>query len=309
MNPPNYRYPYARLTLIAAAALLWVACGGSSSPSVDDGYVADIEQWRSEREERLRSKTGWLTVVGLHWLEPGENAFGSGAANRVPLPEGHGPEIAGSFILADGKVTVRANPDSGVTLEGERITERELRTDIEGTPDVLELDDLTFYVIQRADRFGIRVKDPRSEMLREFTGLESYAVDAAYRVEGRFVPYDPPREVQIATVVGTVQPMLTPGRVEFTLNGEQLALEPMVGEPDDDEYFFIFRDGTSGKETYGAGRYLYTEAARDGRVILDFNKAYNPPCAFTPFATCPLPPPQNRLSIPVEAGEKYHGHS
>jgi uncharacterized protein (DUF1684 family) len=309
MSALTFRHRDATVALIAAVALQWTACGAPPSPPVDDDYVADIERWRAEREERLRSETGWLTVVGLHWLEPGENTFGSGASNRVVLPEGRGPEVAGAFVLADGKVTVRSNPDSGVTLEGEAVTERELQTDVEGEPDVLQLDDLSFYVIQRADRFGIRVKDPRSKMLREFAGIESFPVDVAYRVEGRFVPYDPPREVQIATVVGTVQPMLTPGRVEFTLNGEKLALEPMVGEPDDEEYFFIFRDKTSGKETYGAGRYLYTEAARDGRVILDFNKAYNPPCAFTPFATCPLPPPQNRLSIPVEAGEQYSGHS
>jgi len=286
-----------------------LACGTASSPPPDADHVADIESWRAEREERLRSDTGWLTVVGLYWLEPGENSFGNGADNRVVLPEGRGPEVAGSFILADDKVTVRAGADSGVTLEGETVTEHELRTDADGNPDVLELDDLKFYVIQRVDRYGVRVKDPRSDMLREFTGVESFQVDSSYRVEATFVPYDPPKEVQIATVVGTVQPMLTPGRVEFRLNGEELSLEPMVGEPDDEEYFFIFRDGTSGKETYGAGRYLYTEAARDGRVILDFNKAYNPPCAFTPYATCPLPPPQNRLPIRVEAGEKVYGHS
>jgi len=295
--------------VLVAIAVLGLACGAPTSPPVDADYAAGIERFRAEREERLRSETGWLTVVGLYWLEPGDNSFGSGPGSRILLPEGRGPEIAGSFTLADGKVTVRAGADSGVTLEGEAITERELHTDVEGKPDVLELDDLTFYVIQRGDRYGIRVKDPRSEMLREFSGLESFPVDPDYRVEATLVPYDPPKEVQIATVVGTVQPMLTPGRVEFTLNGEKLSLEPMVGEPDDEEYFFIFRDGTSGKETYGAGRYLYTEAARDGRVVLDFNKAYNPPCAFTPYATCPLPPPQNRLPIRVEAGEKVYGHS
>jgi uncharacterized protein (DUF1684 family) len=286
-----------------------LACEAPTSPPVDADYAAGIERWRTEREERLRSETGWLTVVGLYWLEPGDNSFGSGPGNRVVLPEGRGPETAGSFHLADGKVTVRARADSGVTLEGEAVTERELQTDIEGEPDVLELDDVTFYVIQRGDRYGIRVKDPSSEMLREFSGLESFPVDPGYRVEATFLPYDPPKEVQIATVVGTVQPMLTPGRVEFTLNGETLSLEPIVEQPDDEDYFFIFRDETSGKETYGAGRFLYTEAARDGRVILDFNKAYNPPCAFTPYATCPLPPPQNRLPIRVEAGEKVYGHS
>jgi uncharacterized protein (DUF1684 family) len=189
------------LGLAAATAALWIACGSPSTPPVDPDYAAGIETWRAEREERLRSETGWLTVVGLYWLEPGENSFGSGADNRVVLPEGRGPEVAGSFFLGDDKVTVRAGASSGVTLEGEAVTERELRTDVEGKPDILELDDLAFYVIQRGARYGIRIKDPRSEMLREFTGVESFPVDPSYRVEAAFVPYDPPKEVQIATVV------------------------------------------------------------------------------------------------------------
>jgi uncharacterized protein (DUF1684 family) len=307
--PTRKKRPTVLLGLAITAATTWVACGAPPAPPVDPDYRAGIESWRAERDERLRSETGWLTVVGLHWLEPGENSFGSGPGNPIVLPEGRGPETAGSFVLGADGVTLRADAGSGITLDGETVTERELRADADGTPNMLELDDLTFYVIKRGDRFGIRVKDPRSEMLSDFTGVESFPIDPSYRVEATFVPYDPPKEVQIATVVGTVQPMLTPGRVEFTLNGEKLALEPMVDKPDDESYFFIFRDGTSGKETYGAGRYLYTEAARDGRLILDFNKAYNPPCVFTPFATCPLPPPQNRMPIRVEAGEKVYGHS
>ena len=196
--------------------------------------------------------------------------------------------------------------DEFITAARERLEEAETRDRDER---LLCLDDLKFYVIKRGDRYGVRVKDPRSAMLAEFDGLDYYPVEAAYRIEARWVTYDEPKELDLATAVGTVQTMLVPGRAEFELDGERLSLEPMLGSLEDESYFFLMRDKTSGKETYGAGRYLYTESPQDGRIVLDFNKAYNPPCVFTPYATCPLPPPQNRLEIRIEAGEKDYGHS
>jgi hypothetical protein len=295
--------------LIVALVVGAVGCGSTSSPPAATDYAATIEQWRADRDGRLRSDNGWLTLVGLHWLEPGDNPFGSRRDNAVVLPEDRAPDRAGSFVLEDGTVRVRVDEGVEVMLDGETVTERQLRTDADDPADVLELGSLMMHVIEREDRFGIRVKDTESDVLAHFSGMEYFPIDGAYRVDATFVSYDPPREVHIATVVGTVETMYAPGYAEFDLDGKTLTLEPMISGPDDEEYFFIFKDGTSGKETYGAGRYLYTPVASDGKVVLDFNKAYNPPCVFTPYATCPLPPPQNRLEIRIEAGEKDYGHS
>lgn len=272
-----------------------------------EDYRAEVERWRAQREQRLQRDDGWLTLVGLHWLVPGENRFGTDPDGEVVFPAGTAPARAGSFFLEDGRVRVRAVPGAGVTREGEPVGEMELAPDTSGSPDVLRLGDLSFYVIRRGDRYGIRVKNSKSPARLAFAGLDWFPVDPSYRIEGEFVPYDEPREVPIATVVDIEEKMLALGTVEFELNGRRLSLEPYVSSPDDEELWFIFRDGTNGKETYGAGRYLYTERERDGKVVVDFNYAYNPPCVFTPYATCPLPPRRNALELRIEAGEKMYG--
>jgi len=269
--------------------------------------VESIESWRIERDQRLRSEDGWLTLVGLHWLEPGENPFGSGPDNPVALPAGRAPERAGSFVLEGDVVTLRAEPGVEITIEGQPVAERRLHSDADGEPDVLRLGDLTLRVLKRGESYAVRVKDPNSEVRTGFAGLDYFPIDPTYRFDATFVAYDEPKEVKVASVVGPEATMLAPGYVRFSLNGRELTLEPMLEGPDDEQYFFIFRDATSGKETYGAGRYLYTDVAKDGQVVVDFNKAYNPPCVFTAFATCPLPPPQNRLPVRIEAGEKVYG--
>jgi uncharacterized protein (DUF1684 family) len=160
------------------------------------------------------------------------------------------------------------------------------------------------YVIERGGRFALRVKDPESARRRSFRGLDWFPVRESYRVTARFVPYEPPKAIPIANVLGTVEPMPSPGYVVFSLNGREFHLDPVLEDPAAKELFFIFRDETAGKQTYPAGRFLYADLPKDGRVVLDFNKAYSPPCAFTSFATCPLPPRQNRLDVRIEAGEK-----
>jgi uncharacterized protein (DUF1684 family) len=182
-----------------------------------------------------------------------------------------------------------------------------LRTDADGKPDVLKLGRISFFVLRRGDRFAIRVKDPESAALKAFKGVENFPVDPSSRVTARFEPYSTPREVGIPTVLGTTVKMRAPGQVRFKLRGRTLILQPVQEDPADGQLFFIFRDGTSGRETYPAGRFLYADAPKDGKVVLDFNKAINPPCAFTPFATCPLPPEQNRLKVRIAAGEKKYG--
>ena len=267
------------LALLAAALL-----GGSS-------YQADIEAWRMAREAGLRAPDGWPSVAGLFWLKPGENRYGSNPHNDIVLPAG--PAHAGAFVL------------EGQTV---RLGGRALRCDADpGGPDALRVDRLTLLPIRRGDKVGIRLKDPESRFRREFHGLRWFPVKPAYRVTAKWVPEA--RAILVHNVLGQVDREDSPGYAVFTLNGHECRLRPVLEEPGARELFYVFRDQTAGKETYGAGRFLYSEMPREGRVVLDFNKAYNPPCAFTPYATCPLPGPENRLPVRIEAGElAYGGH-
>ncbi|MBV9508580.1 MAG: DUF1684 domain-containing protein [Acidobacteriia bacterium] len=253
-------------------------------------YQSEIAKWRQEREAGLRSDGGWLTVAGLFWLHEGINNFGTAANNDIVLPAG--PRSAGRFELHNRKVTV--------TLGGSK---RDLRPD---TEDVASVGRLSLYVIDRSGRYGIRMKDPESQFLRDFHGLDYFALKDEYRIAANFVVDR--RKIPITNILGQTEPEDSPGYVQFTLRGHQYRLRPVSEDPTSQDLFFIFRDLTSGKETYGAGRFLEAAAPKDGKVILDFNKAYNPPCAFTPYATCPLPPPENRLAVRIEAGEKKFGH-
>ena len=271
-------------------------------------FFKDLEEWRKARQARLNSESGWLTLVGLSWLTEGENAFGSDPSGPVPLPEKKAPAKVGLLVLDHGTVRVKAAPGVGLNLNGKPVEEQVLKSDADGKPDVLTLGDLSLFVIKRGDRFGIRVKDSQSPVRLGFKGIESYPADPSYLVVAEFVPYAKPKDIEIPTVLGTSETMPAPGYVKFKLHGKALTLEPVIEVPGDTQLFFVFRDKTSGKGTYPAGRFLYAALPKDGKVILDFNRAYNPPCAFTPFATCPLPPPQNRLPIEVKAGEKNYGH-
>ncbi len=276
----------------------------------DPAYLAALEKWRAARLASLTAEDGWLTLVGLYWLRSGENRFGSDPACEVPLTGRGVPPVAGTLELrADGTVLLHPSPGSGLTLNGGPAAERALRSDRSGSPDVLALGSMRFYVIDRAGKLAVRVKDPRSPRRTGFKGLHYFAVDPAFRVVGTLEPYAAPRQVPVATVRGPEQTMFVPGLVRFQLHGRSLALEPFVSAPGDTDYFFVFRDRTSGRETYGAGRFLDTAAPKgDSRnVVLDFNEAYTPPCAFTPFATCPLPPRQNELPVAITAGEKFIG--
>jgi uncharacterized protein (DUF1684 family) len=250
----------------------------------------EIAQWRRGREARLKADGGWLTVAGLFWLHEGANSFGKDAANEIVLPDG--PARAGTFELRGGKVTVTAD---GAT--------RDVRPD---SDDAVKAGRLSLFAIQRGDRFGIRLKDPDSEYRRNFHGIEYFPAREEYRVTARFVA--DPVQIPILNVIGQTEHYPSPGYAVFQLEGQELRLRPYLEESDAKELFYVFRDQTSGKETYGGGRFLYSGMPVDGKVVLDFNKAYNPPCSFTPYATCPLPPPENRLAVRIEAGEKKYGH-
>jgi uncharacterized protein (DUF1684 family) len=270
-----------RLPALAAAALAIMTAAT---------YPDEIAAWRKQREERLQAPDGWLSVAGLFWLHEGANTFGKDAANEIVLPDG--PARAGAFELQGGKVTVKMD---GAT--------RELWPD---SADVATVGRLSLFVLKRGDKFAIRLKDPDSEARHAFHGLEYYAANADYRVSARWVAE--PSKIPILNVLGQTEDMQSPGYAVFSLHGHEYRLRPVLETPDAQELFFIFRDQTSGKETYGAGRFFYSAMPKDGHVELDFNKAYNPPCAFTPYATCPLPPAENKLPVRIEAGEKKYGH-
>lgn len=276
--------------------------------SVPGDYPADIESWHRTREARLRADDGWLTVAGLFWLNAGENRFGSDPAGEIVLPAGSSPARAGVFDLKDGRVTVRMEPGVAAKSGGGPVTTMPMRSDTAGDPDLLTLGDLTLFVIERGGRPAIRLRDKNSAMRRDFKGLTWFPVDPGYRVVASFVKYDPPRAIPIPNILGQTEQLPCPGALVFTLEGRSFRLEPVLEEPGANELFVIFRDETSGHGTYPSGRFVYTDLPKDGKVILDFNKAYNPPCAFTPYATCPLPPKQNSLAIPIEAGERDYGH-
>ena len=263
-------------------------------------YRAEVEKWRAEQEAELRADDGWLTLAGLFWLKEGSNSIGSDATGDVVLPEGSAPARLGVMELHDGRVTLRLTGDASVTLNDKPVTTAALQSDEHQKPDVLRLGPLSFYVIKRGARVGVRVKDLNSRSRREFTGRRWYPVSEQYRVTATFVAYDKPREMEIINKLGDQIKMMSPGYVRFRLNGNAYRFDALDEEG---KLFFVFADRTNGRTTYGAGRFLYADAAKGGKVVLDFNKAINPPCAFTPFATCPLPPRQNRLTIRIEAGE------
>jgi uncharacterized protein len=268
------------LLLLLPVALLALA----ATPFADE-----IAAWRQKREASMKAETGWTTVTGLHWLHEGANSFGKDRAAEIELADG--PARAGTFELRSGKVTV--------TMDGKP---RAVAAD---SAEFVQNGRLRLFVIKRGDKMGIRVRDPESPYRKNFHGIENFPASEAYRVTARFVAE--PRKIPILNVLNQTEPSECPGYVEFTLHGRRHKLYPIIEAPGDKELFYIFRDQTAGKETYGAGRFLYSDLPKDGKVVLDFNKAYNPPCAFTPFATCPLPPKENRLAVRIEAGEKaYH---
>ena len=251
-------------------------------------YDASLAEFRKSYEEKLKGPKGYLAVAGLWWLKEGDQRAGSDASLEIILPP-RAPKVFGTFRLANGKVTF-GNPGQELIPD----------TNKKDGPTILNIEDMELFLIERNGKFGLRLRDPQSEMRRKFTGVHWYPGDAKWRVEGRLLPYAQPKTVMIPDVTGNQQKMISPGLVEFKVAGRKYRLEPVL---DGEDLFFIFHDKTAGHGTYGAGRFLDAPAAKNGKVILDFNQAYNPPCAFTPYATCPLPLKRNFLPIQIPAGE------
>ena len=290
-------------TLAGAVAvvglMLTAGCQGERPGAVvPENYAESIATHRQEREERLRSS--WLTLAGLHWLAEGDNRFGSASDNAIAFPSDSSPEYAGNFVYADGEVFLDPAAGAGITVNGEPSGDGRLK--LEPDEDKLGLGRLEFHVIARSGKHAIRVRDPEFPAAREFEGIDFYPIDPAYVIVGTLTAPEEPRTLMVETVIGRDAEMVSRGTVEFEFAGATHRLEALG---DSDELFLIFKDETTGRGTYAAGRYLYAPVA--GKVVtLDFNKAYNPPCAFTPYATCPLPPSGNTIGAPIEAGERSH---
>jgi len=269
----------------------------------DASYRASVEKWRQDYENELKSDHGWLTIAGLFWLHEGENRFGSSAVNDIVLPESV-PAEAGYFVFHSGKVAVHVDPGVTATMGGQPVTTAELKPD---APDGrVQIGGIALWVHASGDRQAIRMQDPNSKVRASFTGLHWFPIDESYRVTAKYVPYERPQPVDIQNVDGDALKLPISGYVAFTLHGLEYRLQAETEQSGG--LTFVFRDLTAGKETYPASRFLDTEPPKDGEVTLDFNEAYNPPCAYNPYTTCPLPPAENRLKVRIEAGEMIYRH-
>ncbi|MGA9421675.1 MAG: DUF1684 domain-containing protein [Rhodanobacteraceae bacterium] len=294
------------LLLGAAIAGVQLMSAGSGSDHGNSDYSRQIETARAERVARLKSPDGWLSLIGLYWLKDGNNTIGSAKNNDVVLPKG--PARLGTVTLHDGKAKIALARGSAATIDGKPEKVSDLLDDSHAKPTRVAFATVSFYMIDRSGKKGLRVKDTAAPTRTHFAGLDYFPIDPSWRIEAAWIPFKPTHEIEIPSVIGTVDRMPVPGKAVFTRNGKTYSLLPVLEEPDAKELFFIIADRTSGKQTYGAARFLYTELPKIGKVVLDFIQAYNPPCAFTPYATCPLPPPENRLDLAVTAGEKkYRG--
>jgi hypothetical protein len=284
-----------------------VVFGATSTQAPDAAYVQSLEKWKADQTADL--KENWLSLAGLFWLKPGPNTFGSDPASQIVFPKI--PAHAGEFDLTGKEVTLKLLPDARATVAGKPVSTAKLDPDTSPQVSYVDMGSLRFHVIVRGERVGIRVRDKDSEAARNFKGMIFFPLDMSYRVMATWVPADGKKIIEIPNVLGDVTAQPVPGVVEFKLNGEELKLTALGGDAKNG-LFFVFNDLTAKNDTYPGGRFLDTGPIVNGHVELDFNRAYNPPCAVTPYATCPLAPKENRLAIAIPAGEKFdksaHAH-
>jgi uncharacterized protein (DUF1684 family) len=282
--------------------LLAAAADQTAQPSAGPAFRQDFEKWKAGLVQSRKQE--WLTLAGLFWLKPGENSFGADSANQVVFPTGKIAAKAGVFELQDGQVMMKLQPGVHATIEGKPVTSAKLEPDTAEKPTVVEIGSLRFHVIVRGQRIGIRLQDLQSPSVAKYAGPVFFPLDAAYRVVAKWVPADGKKTEDVPNVLGDVEPTPVAGTAVFTLHGQTVQLEDLGGDPAG-KLFFVFSDPTSKTETYPGGRFLYAGPVVNGMVVLDFNRAYNPPCSVTPYATCPLAPKANRLRVAIPAGEKY----
>jgi uncharacterized protein len=295
--------------LVAALLALLSSAAATSTPPDSPALQAErarVNQWRVQRVESLTSDSGWLTLAGLFWLKDGGNSFGRDPGNSLALDNPALARTAGSFDVTGRQVRFIADPQGGVTYGGRPVGTLDLKSDAAGEPTVLESGTLRFFLIERTGNLGVRVRDLNNPRRLGFRGLAYFPVSTGWVFNARFVPYEPARHIRIVNILGMVEEDVSPGALVFRRDGREWRLDTVLEQPDDTDLFVMFADGTSGHETYGGGRFLRVPRPSGGSVALDFNEAYNPPCALNDFATCPLPPQQNRLQLRIEAGEKTY---
>ncbi len=305
-----------KVTLALAMSALF-ACGGSVGIGVGgggvgvgagkDSYQQEIADWHNARIERLKSPTGWLSLVGLFPIEDGTYTFGSADDNDLVFA-GKAPAHAGRLTVAGKAVQLEAADGVAMTHDGTPVTSIALASDADGNPTEIKMGTYDFYVIDRPGSLYLRVKDSASEVRSSFKGIERYPVDKKWRIAAHFEPYDPPRRIKIPNVMGFEEETVCRGALVLTIDGKECRLEP--DSEGNGEMFIVFGDATSGYETYGGGRMIYIPSPdENGNTFIDFNRAYNPPCVFTPYATCPLPRQENVLPVAIKAGEKNWEHT
>lgn len=292
---------WLRFTALLILICFATAVVATAAEAPDPAYIKSFDEWKTEQTNDL--KANWLSLVGLFWLKPGANTFGTDASNAIVFPKG--PTHAGEFDLDGKHVTLKAQTDSHATIAGNPVTTAKLDPDTSKNVTRVEMGTLRFHVIVRGDRVGIRVRDTDSTASRNFKGMIFFPVDLSYRTTAAFIPSDGTQKVEVPNVLGDVSAQEVPGTVTFQLNGQDMRLTALGGDAKTG-LFIVFTDATAkGAQTYPGGRFLDTGPVENGKVVLDFNRAYNPPCAVTPYATCPLAPKENRLAMAITAGEKF----
>lgn len=266
-------------------------------------YLDELQQWRQEAEDNLRAAESWLSLLGLFWFEEGDNKSGSAEDNSLVFPVGTAPEYFANFILNNGQVSVIPNPDVGLMIDKSKVEEMVLQPDSSGNPSELRLGSLVMHVVERGQRFGLRVWDTNNPNRTSFPGRKWFSPSNEFRINATYTAYDPPKTLPIENILGDISDGTIVGQVSFELNGISCRLEALEGTQG--RLFIIFKDETHHDDTYPGGRYLHTDAPTNGEIEIDFNRAYNPPCAFTNYATCSLPPAKNVLKVSITAGEKY----
>ena len=297
------------LAFVGALIAGWSPFAGALESTAAEGpEQAAVEQWRVTRVAELTSETGWLTLVGLFWLDKGDNTFGRAPSNRLVLDHPALAPRAGTFTLDSKGVHFKARRDSGITHAGLPVSSMDMVMDTRGEPTVVSSGPLRFFIIERAGKIGVRVRDVDSPRRREFVPIDYFPIATDWVFTARFEPYEPHRHIRIINILGLEEEMDCPGALVFNKDGREWRLDAVLESPNDQTLFVMFGDRTNGKGSYGGGRFLHTPLPAGGTVRVDFNEAYNPPCAFNNFATCPLPPEQNKLALRVESGEKAYGN-
>jgi len=278
----------------------------SPTSAPDAAYLQSYDKWKTELVDDL--KKNWLSLAGLFWLKPGENAFGTDAGDAIVFPKG--PAHAGVFQLQATDVTAKFSPEARASVDGKPVNTVKLEPDTSGKPTVVEMGTLRLLAIVRGQRIGIRLRDLDSDEAKNYRGPVFFPLDLSYRVTATWVPSEGKKTVDVPNVLGDVTPTPVAGTVVFKINGQEVRLTDLGGDPAKG-LSFVFNDLTSRTDTYPGGRFLETDPVVNGTVVIDFNRAYNPPCAVTPYATCPLAPKENRLAVAIPSGEKYdrtHAH-